>query len=118
MTTESIINQIAMQSPQGLSKVYEGICEIYRKRLCEQWDFGVRDSWWIPSDRPGEILAIGDCEFSLSMEDVRLFVDLAVGYEDFKKWWDYAIAALDQGHHPINSYSWFKLGARPKDLKE
>lgn len=116
MTTDSIINQIKLQSPKGLAKTYEGICEEYRKRLCDQWDLNVNESYWIPSDRPGTILALCDLEYSLRMEDVRLFVDLCTSYEDFCEYWDYLFKCVHA--YPINAFSWFVNGLRPKDLKK
>lgn len=115
MTTGSIINQIRLQSPKGLAKTYEGICEEYRKRLCAQWDLDIKDSWWIPSDFPGSALALNDLEYSLGMEDVRLFVDLDVSYEDFSEWWNHCLG--DTKYH-INAFNWLVNGARPKDLKK
>lgn len=115
MTTDSIIAQIELQSHQGLPKVYEGICEEYRRRLCDQWDLDIKDSWWV-ADRVGETLAVCDLEYSLGMEDVRLFVDNNVTYENFKEWWNYNLDAFNYAKHPINSHSWFVLGARPENL--
>jgi len=117
MTTDSIIKQIAMQTPQGLAAVYEGICEVYRKRLCEQWDIDIRDTFWV-ADRIGEVLCVNDIEFSFGMEELRGIVDMAITYEDYSEFFKYNIDAYNYATHPINFHSWFRLGARPKDLKE
>lgn len=89
-----------------LSEVYNEVCEEYRRRLCKQWDLDIKQTWWIPTDRVGEVLALNDCEFSLGMADVRMFVEQNISYERFIEWWDYTIDG--QG---INAYSWFVLGA-------
>lgn len=106
-----------MQSPEGLAKVYEGICEIYRKRLCEQWDDDIEDTFWV-SDRIGEVLCVNDIEFSFGMKDLRGIVDMCISYEDYSEYFQYNIDAYNHVKHPINFYSWFVLGARPKDLNE
>lgn len=117
MTTDSIINQASMQSSKGLAKVYEGICEIYRQRLCEQWDIDIKNTFWV-ADRIGEVLCVNDIEFSFGMEDLRGIVDMAISYEDYGEFFRYNLDAYNYATHPINFYSWFVLGARPKDLKK
>lgn len=113
MTTESIIRQAELQSPSGLARVYCGICEEYRRRLNEQWGLDIKESWWIPSARIGTTLVLNDLEYSLGMEDVRLFVDLGVDFEDFKGWWNYLI---NDDKCRINAYNWFCNELRPQDL--
>ena len=117
MTTDSIINQAAMQSPQGLSRVYDGICEIYRKRLCEQWEICINNTFWV-ADRVGEVLCVNDVEFSFDMAELRGIVDMCVSYEEYSEYFNYNIDAYNYAMHPINFYSWFCLGARPKDVKK
>lgn len=97
-----------------LKKMYESCCEEYRRRINEQWDLDIKDSWWIPSDRIGMTLALCDLEYSLGMEDVKLMVDLNVSYDDFCEWWNHCLG--DTKYH-INAFSWFVNGARSKDLK-
>jgi len=119
MVTESILEQIEMQSPQGLSKVYEGVCEIYRKRLCEQWDVPFGESWWI-ADQIGEELCIADSPWSLNMQELRYLVDNCIEEKAYWEYWAFVESELDNGHgHPrINFICWFRFGIRPKDLKE
>jgi len=118
MVTESIIEQIEMQPPQGLSKVYEGICEIYRKRLCEQWDVLFEESWWY-GDRIGEGLCIADSPWSLSISEIRYLVDNCVAEEAFWEYWSFIEEEINNGHDRprINFMSWFRFGARPDILK-
>lgn len=99
------VNEIRLDrmGNEYLSAVYDEVCEEYRRRLCKQWDLDIKQTWWIPSDRVGEVLALNDCEFSLGMADVRMFVEQNISYEEFIKWWDYN---MEQGD--INAYSWFK----------
>ena len=87
-----------------LRRMYESCCEEYRRRLNEQWQLDIKDSWWIPSDRVGCTLALNDLEYSLGTEDVRLMVDLNVSYEDFNEWWNHCLG--DTKYH-INAYNWF-----------
>ena len=97
-----------------LKGAYEEICNEYRRRLNEQWQLDIKDSWWIPSDRIGMTLALCDLEYSLGMEDVRLFVELETPYEDFNEWWNHCLG--DTKYH-INAYNYFVNGCRPKDLE-
>lgn len=108
------MNSIEQCPLAQLKGAYEEICEEYRKRLCDQWELDIRDSWWIPSDRIGMTLALCDLEYSLGMEDVRLMVDLNVSYEDFLEWWNHCLG--DTKYH-INAYNYFVNGCRPKDLE-
>jgi len=119
MTTESIINQIAMQSPQGLARVYEGVCEVYRKRLCEQWDVPFGESWWM-ADRVGEGLCIADAPWVLDVPELRYLVDNCVEDKDYWEYWGFVEQEINGGHDRprISFMSWFRFGARPKDLKE
>lgn len=94
-----------------LKGAYEEICEEYRRRLNEQWGLDIEDSWWIPSDRIGATLALNDLESSLSIEDVRLMVELNISYEDFIKWWNHSLGTT---RYYINAFNWFVNGARPK----
>ncbi len=104
-----------MQSPKGLAKVYEGICEIYRKRLCEQWDVDIADTFWV-AGRIGEVLCLNDIEFSMGMKDLRGIVDLCISYEDYSEFFKYNLDEYNT--HPINFYSWFVLGLRPEYFKQ
>ncbi len=117
MTADSVIKQASVKSPEWLAKVYEGICEAYRRRLCEQWNIDIRDTFWV-ADRIGEVLCVNDIEFSMGMEDLRGIVDMAIPYEDYGEFFRYNLNAYNYATHPLNFYSWFVLGARPKDLKE
>lgn len=110
MTINDIKNQLRLQHIENLSLIFDVVCEEYRKRLCSQWNLDFSDSWWIPSDRVGETLALNDMEYSLGMEDIRLFVDLDIKFEDFCEWWNYNLSAQNQ----VNSYHWFLKGYRPK----
>lgn len=99
-----------------LKATYESCCEEYRRRINDQWGLDIKDSWWIPSDRTGMTLALCDLEYSLSMEDVRLMVELGVSYEDFNEWWNHCLSGDPEDYH-INAYNWFVNGCRPKDLE-
>lgn len=104
-------------STDELKSTYEQCCEEYRRRLNEQWQLDIKDSWWVVN-RPGDVLCLNDMEFSLSMDDVRYFVDSYIPYDDFIKWWDYNLkeSHKDENARHINVYSWFELGCRPEDL--
>lgn len=96
-----------------LCGAYTEICGEYRRRINNQWNLDIKDSWWIPSDFPGGTLVLNDLEYSLGMEDVRLMVDLNVSCEDFNEWWNHCLG--DTKYH-INAYNWFVNNCRPKDL--
>ena len=98
-----------------LKGAYKEICNEYRRRLNEQWQLDIKDSWWIPSDRVGVTLALNDLEYSLSMEDVCLMVDLNISYEDFCEWWNHC---LSNPEYHISAFNWFVNRIRPKDLKK
>lgn len=91
-----------------LAEVYNEVCEEYRRRLCKQWGLDIKQTWWIPSDRVGEILALNDLEFSLGMADVRMFVEQNISYEEFVKWWTYNEENFMLNERQINAYTWFK----------
>lgn len=107
MTPESIIYQCSIASHLGLSKIYEGICNVYRDRLLEGFGFDVADSFWV-ADIVGGVLCINDIEYSIGMNDIRILVDNAVNFDDFREWWNCNMTTQD-----INAYSWFILGYRP-----
>lgn len=108
----------AKMDNKNLKLCYELCCIQYQLRLCRQWDLDVRDSWWVPSDRPGETLVLQDLNFSIGMEDVRLFVDCGISYQAFRRWWDYCYDALSNEAPLISSYNWFVKGCRPEALKD
>lgn len=116
MTTDTLKTQISIANNATLKTVYEHCCEEYRRRLCEQWDLYYKDSWWIPSDRIGETLALQDCEYFLSMSDVIMFVDMEISYSAFCEWWNYNNEWEDHFEGYVNAYSWFEKGYRPKRL--
>lgn len=102
-----------------LREDYERVCEEYRWRLNEQWGFDVKDSWWVPEDRPGSVLILCDLEYSLGMDDVRLMVDYGVSYDDFVEWWEYCLnCGFEDCKGAISAYSWFVRGLRPEDLQK
>lgn len=106
------INVFAFMPPDILKYGYEQCCEEYRRRLCEMWDLDIHDSWWVPSDRIGDTLVLNDLEITLDMDNVRLFVDNNISYEDFMKWWEYNLT-----DNPfICARAWFTMGARPEIL--
>lgn len=110
MTQESLLAQVSLANNATLKAVYEHCCEEYRRRLCEQWDLDIKDSWWV-GDHIGSVLILQDMEFSMNMDDVRFFVDYSISYDDFIKYWD----AIMFNEHYINPRAWFINGARPKD---
>lgn len=113
MTTESIINQIKLQSSIGIIEVYEGICEEYRRRLCEQWEIDFDESWWV-LDRIGETLVIHRVHlYTLQMEDIRLMIDKNISFDDFLEWWENDAMNPE---HPINARCWFVNGLRSNKL--
>lgn len=119
MTTDSIINQIRLRSHLGLPKVFEGVCEEYRKRLCDAWEYHLEDTWWL-ADGIGDGLFVADWWMPLNMEQIRYVVDNCV---DEDKWLEYCAfveSEINNGQERprINFRSWFELGARPKDLEK
>lgn len=113
MTPTTLCNQIKIANNETLKLAYETCCEEYRRRLCEQWDLWYEDTWWIPSDRIGETLALQDLEYSLSMSDVIMFVNKGISFKDFEEWWNYNYNRTLEDD--VNAYSWFEKGYRPKD---
>lgn len=96
-----------------LHELYKITCEEYRRRINDMWGLDIKDSWW-PGDDVGSTLILSDCEFSLSMSDVVLLVNLDVSYDDFTDWWYYT---LEENNENVNAYSWFKMGYRPDNYK-
>ena len=90
-----------------LQEVYENCCEAYRKRICEMWDLPYNDSWWV-ADIIGGSLALNDMQYILSMDDLKLLVELNVTLEEYQ---DYYTATLSTTR--INVYSWFVRKYRP-----
>lgn len=118
MTTDIIINQKTIQLHKGLSEAYEGVCEIYRKRLCEQWNVPVKESWWI-ADQIGEGLCIADAPWVLDLPELRYLVDNSISEGAYLEYWAFVEQEINSGHDRprINFMSWFRFGARSKDLK-
>lgn len=118
MTTESIINQIKLQSPKGLAKTYEGICEEYRKRLCDQWEIPFDESWW-QGDTIGTCLFIADWWMPLNMQELQYVVDNCVTEREWLEYCDFVESEINNGHDRprINFRSWF-MGARPNILEQ
>lgn len=118
MTTDSIINQIKLQSQKELAKTYEGICEEYRRRLCEQWEIPFDESWW-HGDAIGEGLFIADWWMPLNVQELRYVVDNNVTEKAWLEYCDFVESEIHDGRqYPrINFRSWF-MGVRPKDLKK
>ena len=111
-----MIPNLMKQNRNKLKETYEQCCEEYRRRLNEQWELDIKDSWWVVN-RPGDVLCLNDMEFSLSMDDVRYFVDSGITYDEFIKWWDYNLeeSYKEEDARHINVYSWFEHGWRPDD---
>lgn len=118
MTTDSIINQIKLQSPKGLAKVYEGACEEYRKRLCDAWGFPFGESWWY-GDEIGGGLFLADWWMPLDIQELRYVVANGVTHEAWMEYCDFVESEINNGKERprINFRSWF-MGARPKDLEK
>lgn len=116
MTHEMMQSQIKLLNNDGLKLAYETCCEEYRRRLCEQWELGLDYSWWV-AGRIGEVLCLNDCEYSMSIDDVRYFVDHNTSYEDFSEYWEYILDCAYKEKPSPNVYSWFEKGYRPKDYE-
>lgn len=118
MLTESIINQIKLQSLVGLPMIYEAICEEYRLRLCEMWEMPLEDAWWY-GDEIGGGLFIADWWCPLEMQELRYIVEHNIPQESWIEYCDFVESEINNGQERprINFHSWFELGARPKDLK-
>lgn len=118
MTTKNLINQIKLESPQGLAQAYEGVCEEYRKRLCDQWEIPFDESWW-NGGAIGEELFLADWWMPLNMEQIRYVVDNCVFEDEWLEYCDFVESEIHDGRqYPrINFRSWF-MGVRPKDLKD
>ncbi len=105
--------QIQEMTDAELKATFESCCEEYRRRLNEQLGFDIKDSWWIPTERIGEVLALCDCEYSLNIENVRILVEAGVSYDEFIEWWEYNLDAINNEQHNINAWTWFVRGFRP-----
>lgn len=118
MTTDSIINQIKLQSHSGLPKIYEAVCEEYRRRLCNAWEIPFDESWW-HGDEIGEGLFLADWWMPLDMQELRYVVDNGVTFEAWLEYCAFMESEIIKGNDRprINFTSWFKFNARPKDLK-
>lgn len=118
MTTESIINQIKLQSHLGLPKIYEAVCEEYSKRLCEAWNIPLEDTWW-HGDKIGGGLCLSGWWMSLDMEQLSYMVDNCVAEDEWFEYCDFVESEINNGldRPRINFHSWF-MGLRPKDLKD
>lgn len=98
-----------------LKQTYEWCCNEYRRRLCEMWGFDIDDSYWIPTNLAGEVVAVCDGEYTFGMEDLRYFVENNTSFDDFSEWWQYNLV---NPKRQINAYAWFVLNCRPEILKD
>lgn len=117
MTENSLKTQISIANNATLKAVYEHCCEEYRRRLCEQWEMRYYNSYWV-ADRIGDVLCLNDCEYSISIDDVRYFVDHNTSYENFSEYWEYILDCAYKDKPSPNVYSWFEKGYRPKDYEK
>lgn len=117
MTTDSIIKQIKLQSPKGLAKTYEGICEEYRRRLSEAWEIPLDDLWW-HGDEIGGGLFLADWWAPLDMQELRYVVENGVSFEAWLEYCAFMETEIIKGNDRprINFTSWFALNARPEIL--
>lgn len=119
MTTESIINQIKLLPAKELPEVYECVCEEYRRRLCEQWNYRYNEAWW-HGDKIGEGLFLGDWWLPLDIQELRYVVDHNVTEDAWLEYCAFVESEInnEQERPRINFSSWFRFGARPKDLEK
>lgn len=112
-------NELSLITGSQLKNMYESICEEYRRRLCEQWNIPVDESWW-HGDAIGEGLFIADWWMSLSINEIRYVVDNYISEAQWMEYCDFYESEINSGNdHPrISFYSWFVRGCRPKDLKD
>lgn len=100
-----------------LRRVYKDVCDEYRRRLCEMWDFPFEESWWF-SDRIGSGLFLADFWNSIDMEELRYIVENNVTEESWLEYCDFLESEINADRKPrINLFSWFK-GMRPEMLKD
>lgn len=117
MVPESIAEQIKLCNDSGLKLCYEACCEEYRRRLCNQWDFPIEESWWI-SDKIGGALYLADFWLNIVMEELRYMVDNDIPEADWLEYADYLETEFMAHDNPrINFWSWFS-GLRPEMLKD
>lgn len=119
MNILEVIKDLPIQCEKNLSALYESICDEYRRRLCELWDFPFEESWWVGSEaRAGEELCIADAPWGLDMQMIRYIVENAVEFKSFMEWWDFVESEIHDGRNMprINFYHWMK-GLRPEMLK-
>lgn len=112
MTTESIINQIKLQSHLGLPKIYEGVCDEYRKRLCDQWEIPFDETWW-QGDKIGGDLSLSDWWMPLNMEQIRYIVDNCVSEDEWLEYCDFAESEIEDGRQsPPNKFPQLVYGIK------
>ena len=103
----------------GLVGTYELICEEYRRRLCELWDYNLDDSYWL-GDVVGESLFVGDWIWALDMTQIIYCVNNNVSCDAIMEYQSFVEDELSAGrNYPrINFRSWFELNCRPEMLKD
>ena len=111
MTQKDLTLSIRTASPNGLHKAYEDVCNTYKQRLLDQFDFNFNkdDTYWI-GNVVGDTLDIIGLYF-LSMQDIVLIVDNAMPYDEFTKW--YYQWTDNDNRYRINLEHWFN-GVRPE----
>lgn len=101
-----------------LRRMYKGLCNEYRRRLCAMWDFPFEESWW-HGNKIGSGLFLADWWCSIDMEELRYIVENNVTEKSWFEYCDFLESEINADRKPrINFFSWFELGARPEILKE
>lgn len=109
MKQEELSQEIRTAPPKRLHETYDEVCETYKQRLLEQFDFNKDDTYWI-GNVVGETLDIIGLYF-LSIQDIVLIVDNAMPYDEFTKW--YYQWTDNDNRYRINLEHWFN-GVRPE----
>lgn len=86
-----------------LHRNYAEACNAYLKAFCLKHGFNYDDTFWV-SNQPGTVAQIAD--YSVDMTVITTSIDENAPADEFFRWYDYTIDALDLGLDTPNFHSW------------
>lgn len=86
-----------------LQRNYAAACNNYLQVFCLKHGFNYDDAFWV-SNRPGAIAQIAD--YSVDMTVITTSIDEDAPADEFFRWYDYTLDALDLNLDTPNFHSW------------
>lgn len=86
-----------------LHRNYAVACNAYLQAFCSKHGFDYDDTFWV-ANQPGTIAQIAD--YSVDMSVITTSIDEDAPADEFFRWYDYTLDALDLNLAVPNFHSW------------